>query len=156
VFCRNGRQPPIFLLQGLKIYFTTQYSCRDGRASGNHKELLNVAIFRDIAQCSLYVNQVSEERITSIFRVESKPRKKTSVRQVARLIKKSLMIVCSICTLHLLSSSCSLNKLRHYATNRKVAGSIPDEVKFYVYLILPAALGPGVYSASNINEYQKH
>jgi hypothetical protein len=23
------------------------------------------------------------------------------------------------------------------------------------YLILPAALGPGVYSASNINEYQK-
>jgi hypothetical protein len=25
-----------------------------------------------------------------------------------------------------------------------------------VYLILPAALGPGVYSASNGNEYQKH
>jgi hypothetical protein len=25
-----------------------------------------------------------------------------------------------------------------------------------IYLILPAALGPGVYSASNINEYQKH
>jgi hypothetical protein len=24
-----------------------------------------------------------------------------------------------------------------------------------MYLILPAALGPGVYSASNINEYQK-
>jgi hypothetical protein len=24
------------------------------------------------------------------------------------------------------------------------------------YLILPAALGPGVYSASNRNEYQKH
>jgi hypothetical protein len=35
--------------------------------------------------------------------------------------------------------------------NRKVAGSIPDEVIFY--LILPAALGPGVYSASNRNEY---
>jgi hypothetical protein len=25
-----------------------------------------------------------------------------------------------------------------------------------VYLILPTALGPGVYSASNRNEYQKH
>jgi hypothetical protein len=46
--------------------------------------------------------------------------------------------------------------LRHYATNRKVAGSIPDEVSFLIYLIFPAALGPGVYSASNRNEYQKH
>jgi hypothetical protein len=42
------------------------------------------------------------------------------------------------------------------ATNRNVAGSIPDEVIFQIYLILPAALGPGVYSASNKNEYQKH
>jgi hypothetical protein len=25
-----------------------------------------------------------------------------------------------------------------------------------IYLILPAALGPGVYSASNRNEHQKH
>jgi hypothetical protein len=25
-----------------------------------------------------------------------------------------------------------------------------------IYLILQAALGPGVYSASNRNEYQKH
>jgi hypothetical protein len=46
--------------------------------------------------------------------------------------------------------------LRHYATNRKVAGSIPDEVNFLIYLILPDALGPGVYLASNRNEYQKH
>jgi hypothetical protein len=29
-------------------------------------------------------------------------------------------------------------------------------MNFYIYLILPAALGPGVYSASNGNEYQKH
>jgi hypothetical protein len=36
--------------------------------------------------------------------------------------------------------------IKHYATNRKVAGSIPDEVIFLIYLILPAALGPGVYS----------
>jgi hypothetical protein len=35
--------------------------------------------------------------------------------------------------------------------------SRPDELNefFSVYLILPAALGPGVYSASNRNEYQK-
>jgi hypothetical protein len=46
--------------------------------------------------------------------------------------------------------------LRRYATTRKVAGSRPDEVIFFsVYLILPATLGPGVYSASNRNEYQK-
>jgi hypothetical protein len=47
--------------------------------------------------------------------------------------------------------------LRHYATSQKVAGSRPDEVNefFSIYLILPAALGPGVYSASNRNEYQK-
>jgi hypothetical protein len=26
---------------------------------------------------------------------------------------------------------------------------------FLIYIILPAALGPGIYSASNRNEYQK-
>jgi hypothetical protein len=31
---------------------------------------------------------------------------------------------------------------------------VVDEL-FSIYLILPAALGPGVYSASNRNEYQK-
>jgi hypothetical protein len=47
--------------------------------------------------------------------------------------------------------------LRHYVTSRKVAGSRPDEVNkfFSLYLILPAALGSGVYSGPNINEYQK-
>jgi hypothetical protein len=47
--------------------------------------------------------------------------------------------------------------LRPYATSRKVAGSRFDEVNefFSVYLILPAALGLGVYSAPNRNEYQK-
>jgi hypothetical protein len=47
--------------------------------------------------------------------------------------------------------------LRHYATNRKVAGLRPDEVNdfFSIYVILPAAPGPGVYSASNRKEYQK-
>jgi hypothetical protein len=45
----------------------------------------------------------------------------------------------------------------HYATSRKVAGSILDEVigYFSIDLILPAAIGPGVYSASNRNEYQE-
>jgi hypothetical protein len=37
--------------------------------------------------------------------------------------------------------------LMHCATSRNVAGSGPE--------ILPAALGIGVYSASNRNEYQK-
>jgi hypothetical protein len=47
--------------------------------------------------------------------------------------------------------------LRHYAVSQKVAGSSPDEVNefFPIYLILSATLGPGVYSASNRNEYQK-
>jgi hypothetical protein len=40
----------------------------------------------------------------------------------------------------------------HY-TSRKVAGSRSDEVNIF-NLILPVALGTGVYSASNINEYQ--
>jgi hypothetical protein len=41
--------------------------------------------------------------------------------------------------------------LRHYATSRKVAGSRLNEVNefFSIYLILPTALGPKVYSASN-------
>jgi hypothetical protein len=36
-------------------------------------------------------------------------------------------------------------------------GSVSDEVIefFSIYLILPAGLGPEVYSASNRNEYQK-
>jgi hypothetical protein len=41
------------------------------------------------------------------------------------------------------------------ATGQKVIGSRPNEVSFSIYLILQAILGPGVYSASNRNEYQK-
>jgi hypothetical protein len=43
------------------------------------------------------------------------------------------------------------------ATSRKVTGSNPNEVTgfFSIDLILPDALGPGVYSASNRNEYQE-
>ena len=46
---------------------------------------------------------------------------------------------------------CSL--LRNCATIPKVAGSIPDGV---IDIILPAAYGPGVDSASNGNEYQEY
>jgi hypothetical protein len=47
--------------------------------------------------------------------------------------------------------------LRHYVTSRKVAGSRPDKVNefFSISLIVPAALGLGVYLAFNRNEYQK-
>jgi hypothetical protein len=50
--------------------------------------------------------------------------------------------------------------MRSHATSRKAAGSRIDEVNvffssFSIYLILPAALGPGVYLASNRNEYQE-
>jgi hypothetical protein len=47
--------------------------------------------------------------------------------------------------------------LRRYATGQKVADSVPDEdIEFFsIYLILPSALGPKVYSASNRNEYRK-
>jgi hypothetical protein len=40
--------------------------------------------------------------------------------------------------------------------SRKAVGSRPNEVieLFSIYLILPATLGPGVYSASIRNEYQ--
>jgi hypothetical protein len=46
-------------------------------------------------------------------------------------------------------------QLRNYATRYKVANSRPDEVNdfFSIFIILPAALGPGVYSASKRNEY---
>jgi hypothetical protein len=48
-------------------------------------------------------------------------------------------------------------RLRHCATSRKVAGSRLDEMNEFlsIYLIVPAALSPGDYSASNRNEYQK-
>jgi hypothetical protein len=43
-----------------------------------------------------------------------------------------------------------------WGTMLQVGVSRPDEViDRFILLILPAALGPGVYSASNRNEYQK-
>jgi hypothetical protein len=42
-------------------------------------------------------------------------------------------------------------------TSRKVAGWRPDENDFFsIYLILLAALDPGVYSVCNRNVYEKH
>jgi hypothetical protein len=40
--------------------------------------------------------------------------------------------------------------LRHCTTSRKVAGSIPDSQSFRPHY------GPGIYSASNRNEYQEY
>jgi hypothetical protein len=39
---------------------------------------------------------------------------------------------------------------------KPVACSIPDDAIFLIYLILPDALGPRVYSAPDRNEYRKH
>jgi len=46
--------------------------------------------------------------------------------------------------------------LRHCATSRKVAGSVPDRVTGIFHFLLPFRphYGPGVESASNRNEYQ--
>jgi hypothetical protein len=43
--------------------------------------------------------------------------------------------------------------LRHLATSRKVAGSIPDKVIGFSFDLTLAAFG--LYSASNRNEYQE-
>jgi hypothetical protein len=51
----------------------------------------------------------------------------------------------------------STSSRHHCATHHKVAGLGLDEENefFLIYLILPAARGPGVHSASNRNECQK-
>jgi hypothetical protein len=57
----------------------------------------------------------------------------------------------------LLLSSAIYAHQEHYATGRKVAGSRPDEIFPFIsiYLILPPAIGTGVPSTPNRNEYQK-
>jgi hypothetical protein len=49
-------------------------------------------------------------------------------------------------------------KFGHSTVPYKVAGSMPDEVNkfFLINLILPAALGPGAFSASERNECHNH
>jgi hypothetical protein len=47
--------------------------------------------------------------------------------------------------------------LRYCATNRKVAGLIPDGVtEYFIDIIFRSHYGPGADSASNRNEYQGH
>ena len=47
--------------------------------------------------------------------------------------------------------------LRFCATNRKVAGSIPTGVVFFIDIkSFRSYYGPGTDSASNRNEYQEH
>jgi hypothetical protein len=47
--------------------------------------------------------------------------------------------------------------LKHYTTSLKVVSLRPDEENecFSVCIVLPVALGPGVYLVSDRNEYQK-
>ena len=46
--------------------------------------------------------------------------------------------------------------LRHCATSRNVASSFGIRLQFFIDIILPAAHGSGVDSASNRNEYQEY
>jgi hypothetical protein len=50
------------------------------------------------------------------------------------------------------------NSSAYDATSRKVVGSRPDDENelFSIYLIRPAALSPGVYSASNRHKQQNN
>jgi hypothetical protein len=43
-----------------------------------------------------------------------------------------------------------------YPVTSKWFETLRGKLIFTIYLILPAAVGPRVYSASNRNEYQKH
>jgi hypothetical protein len=63
-----------------------------------------------------------------------------------------IWIMFIICYLLLVGNSA----LNVFCTNQKIASSIPDEVNFKIYLILQAALGPGVDLASNRNDCQKY
>jgi hypothetical protein len=68
-----------------------------------------------------------------------------------------------------MSSKCELHRLSHIPAHGSVVvkalcymlRGLGFETRwgewffFFIYLILPAALGPGVYSTSNRNEYQK-
>ena len=56
------------------------------------------------------------------------------------------------------SGTAVAQRLRYCATNRKVAGSIPDGVSGFFIDIksLRSHYGPGVDSASNRNEYHEY
>jgi len=61
-------------------------------------------------------------------------------------------------SLHTLRGTAVAQWLRCFATNRKVAGSIPAGViGFFIDIkFFRSHYGPGVNSASNRNEYQEH
>jgi hypothetical protein len=51
--------------------------------------------------------------------------------------------------------SCVVVKALYYKPEGRRFETLWGELIFSIYLILPVALGPGIYSASNRNEYQK-
>jgi hypothetical protein len=59
--------------------------------------------------------------------------------------------------LNAIVSLCGSVVVKHYGTSRKVADSRPDEVNDFFFNFPNHSLRtrPGVYSASNKNEYQK-
>jgi hypothetical protein len=49
------------------------------------------------------------------------------------------------------------DRLRHYATSRRVAGLIPDAITGIFHWLNPSGrIIPGVYFVSNINEYKEY
>jgi hypothetical protein len=75
------------------------------------------------------------------------------------LFRETVAVYCENHTEHT-DTFCRQNAVRtsHYDTRRKVAISRPNvvnEIFVSIYLILLAALGLGVHSASNRNEYKK-
>jgi hypothetical protein len=58
---------------------------------------------------------------------------------------------------YIATGDCGIVVIKELSYKPEGPSSRPDEVNefFSIYLILPAALGAGVYSSSNRNEYQK-
>jgi hypothetical protein len=87
--------------------------------------------------------------------VEKLARKLPLVTPWRRRGTRIFQLFVRLLTVHVTMGHAVMYWLKHYVISRKVAGSRPDELNFSIYLILLAALGSGVHSASNRNEYQK-
>jgi hypothetical protein len=81
--------------------------------------------------------------------------KKSKIHKVLDCSARCSVVFKALCLFIVTCYEQRIVVLIHYATSWKVADSIPGEVDFSTYLILPAILDPGVYSTYNRNEYQK-